>query len=68
MASMDRKDAIFLVMDIIELHISSAVEEEIRDLAENIVDRLENIEIYDSGDRHAKPMLHWSIDDEIDEE
>lgn len=49
---MERKDAIFLVIDIIEKHVDSAVEEEILNLATEIVDRLENIEIYDKGDLH----------------
>lgn len=68
MATMERKDALFMIIDIIDKHIDKVTEEEVRDLAEEIVDRMENIEIYDSGDRHTKPMLHWSIDDEIDEE
>jgi hypothetical protein len=52
MATMERKNAIFLVIDIIEKHVSSATEEEVMNLAEDIVDRLENIEIYDQGDIH----------------
>jgi hypothetical protein len=52
MASMEKKDAIFLVIDIIERHVDFAVEEEIVNLATEIIDRLENIEIYDKSDIH----------------
>lgn len=52
MATMERKNAVFLVMGIIDNHVDSATEEEVRNLAEEIVDRMENIEIYDESDLH----------------
>jgi hypothetical protein len=61
MATMERKDAIFLVMDIIEKY-TAATEEEIANLATEIVDRLENIEIYDNSDIHNGPLSQ--LDDE----
>jgi hypothetical protein len=66
MATMERKDAIFLIIDIIEKHVDKATEEEISNLATEIVDRLENIEIYDKGDIHNGPLSQ--LDDEDYEE
>lgn len=64
MAQMERKDAIFLVIEIIEKH-TSATEEEIEVLAEEIVDRLENIEIYDKGDLHNNfSRREWPQDED----
>jgi hypothetical protein len=65
MAAMERKDAIFLVLDIIEKHVDSATDEEVMDLATEIVDRLENIEIYDKGDIHSNfSRREWPQDED----
>ncbi len=65
MATMERKNAIFLVIDIIEKHVDQATEEEVRNLAEEIVDRLENIEIYDNSDIHNNfSRREWPQDED----
>lgn len=65
MATMEKKDVLFLVIDIIEKHVDVATEEEVQSLAEEIVDRLENIEIYDRTDIHSNfERREWPQDED----
>lgn len=64
MASMNKKEAFLLVVDIIEKHLSHVTEEEAQLLAEEIVDRMENVEIYDTGEMEP---LFTPVDEDEEE-